>query len=116
MIKPRWQLGLEELAAELRAEAASRRQWTPTDPAADALDRAAARCEEKTAEILSPTRILTPAEFGAEQEPPVHESTVRRWCDQGELDHERDGKLYRIPAGAVRRERDRSAPPLQRAS
>jgi hypothetical protein len=114
MIKPRWQLGLEELAAELRAEADRRRRWTPADPAADALDQAAAKCEEKTAELLAPTRVLTPAEYGAEQEPPVHESTVRRWCDLGELDHEKDGKLYRIPAGARRRAPER--PMIQRAS
>lgn len=114
MIKPRWQLGLEELAAELRAEADRRRRWTPADPAADALDQAAAKCEEKTAELLAPTRVLTPAEYGAEHEPPVHESTVRRWCDAGELDHEKDGKLYRIPAGARRRVPD--LPLIQRAS
>ncbi len=107
MIKPRWQQGLEELAAEFREEAAVRRRWTPVDPGADVLEQAAAKCEEKTAQILSPTRMLTPAEFGAEQEPPVHETTVRRWCDLGELDHEKDGKLYRIPASARRIVSDR---------
>ena len=116
MTKPRWQLGLEELALRYRSEAAARRKATPMDPAADALDYAAGCAEEKTAELLAPTRMLTPAQYAAEQEPPVDESTVRRWCAQGQLENEKDGKSYRIPAGAKRVRPDMALLPLQQVS
>lgn len=102
-VKPRWQLGLEAEATELRTIAQTRRHVAAADPAADALDFAAARLEARIRTLLAPTVLLTPAQYAAECEPPVDESTVRRWCARGELDCERDGKSYRIPAGAQRR-------------
>ena len=110
MTKPRWMLGLEELAAELRAMAAARRSVTPSDAAADGLDAAAACADAKVYALQNPTTLLTPAQYAAEQEPPVDESTVRRWCARGELDCEKEGKSYRIPATARREPR-----PLQLA-
>ena len=102
MSKPRWMLAMETLAAEYRRDAAARRTVTSVDAAADALDYAAARVESTALALQNPTAMLTPAQYAAEQQPPVDESTVRRWCARGELDCEREGKSYRIPAGAVR--------------
>ena len=102
MSKPRWMLAMEALAVDYRDTAAARRAVTPVDAAADAFDVAAARVESTVLALQNPTAMLTPAQFAAEQEPPVDESTVRRWIARGELDCERDGKTYRIPAGALR--------------
>lgn len=118
MIKPRWLLGLEKLALQYRELAAARRETTPTDAAADALDAAAARADKLALELQQPTRMLTPAEWAAEQEPPVDESTARRWCRAGELDYEQTEKGFKIPAGArrVRRVVEDPAPPAPASS
>lgn len=103
MIKPRWQLALEAHAERFRAVAASRRRYTPTDAVADALDAAAAECEQTIRALLEPTIMLTPAEWAAEQDPPVTERTARRACINGELTHVQDAQgHYLIPAGALR--------------
>lgn len=102
MTKPRWQLGLEEEAAELRAIAQERRAWTTVDPVADALDQVAGRLEARIRRIFEPTVMLTPAQYAAEHDPPIDESTVRRWCARGELDFEEGTRGYLIPAGARR--------------
>lgn len=109
MIKPRWQLGLEAEAAELRALAQERRAFSTIDPVAEALDRCAERLETRTQRILEPTRELTPDEWGAEQEPPVSGKTARRWIHRGELEFvERTGGV-KILAGT------RRVPPLVEA-
>lgn len=118
MTRNRYALALEALVQEYRETAATRRKVTPGDPGADALDYAAARAEEKVRTLDQPTAMLTPAQWAAEQERPVDESTVRRWCARGELDCERDGKTYWIPAGARRQVLSVSPAPvaLERAS
>ena len=118
MIKPRWLIGIEKLALLYREMAAGRRELTPVDAAADALDAAAARADALVLELQQPTRMLTPAEWAAEQEPPVDESTARRWCRIGELDHEQTEKGFKIPAGArrVRRVVEESGLPAPAAS
>lgn len=104
MIKPRWQLELEAFAEELRQEAARRRLVTPTDPVSDALCFAADRAEVRIRRLQEPTVMLSPAAWGAEQEPPIEESTVRRYCRAGQLDHQRDdNQNFLIPADARRR-------------
>lgn len=104
MTKPRWQLALDALAEEMRREAQHRRTLTPRDAAADASDHWAARVEEVVRDVQNPAAMLSPAEWAAEQDPLVLERTARRWCERGELEHERDesGRI-RIPAGARRR-------------
>jgi hypothetical protein len=113
-MKHRFLVAMEQIAADCRRRAAERRTVTAIDPVADAFDYDAAAIEEKIRALHAPTIMLTPAEWGAEQEPVRDESTVRRWCDAGELEHERIGRLYRIPAGAVRVKRE--LPALQHAS
>lgn len=107
MPKSRWQLGFEQLAQELRQVAAGRRHIVAADPAADALDFAAAKAEEKVRALLEPTTMLTPEEWAAEQDPPVAAGTARRWCRDGELEHIETARGYLIPVGTERKPKPR---------
>lgn len=103
MAKSRWQLGCEQLAEEFRRTAAGRRVIVAMDPAAEALDYAAAVIEQKVRTLLDPTAMLTPDEWAAEQDPPVAGGTARRWCREGELECIETPRGYLIPVGAVRK-------------
>lgn len=113
-MKPRWQVELEEGARQLEAEVSRRRTMSVTDPVADGISYAVSEFRARMGTLLAPGRELTPAQWGAEQDPPVVEQTVRNWMKHGEIEYREGPRGALILATAVRqkrlRERGRRAP------
>lgn len=99
MIKSRFQLAMEEEVRQLQGLAEQFRSVTPTNPAADAIDFCAGRVLARLGRLDEPTLELSPADWGAEQDPPMSESTVRRRCKRGEIAHLERPIGIRILAG-----------------
>ena len=101
MIQHEWVVSVlrkEVLAWKARAE--DRRELTPGDLAADAIDALAKRLDEVADAIERDAEVVTAEAYAAEHG--VSPQTVRTWCRNGELQHARNGKRYLVPRRARR--------------
>lgn len=104
-MKSVWHLEFERAARSYGDEAERRRLLSKHDPVADALDYIAADLLERARVLADPTALRTVEEYAAEQL--VTPQTVRNWIHAGELEHTEDARGFRIPAGAMRRRKER---------
>ncbi|MEA3246275.1 MAG: hypothetical protein U9Q74_08985 [Gemmatimonadota bacterium] len=109
-MKPRWQMELEEGVKQLEAEVSKRKGVSQFDPVADGIAYAAGEFKTRLATLVAPGRELTPAEWAAEQDPPIAEQTVRNYIRQGRLEARRGPTGFLILANARVRERGTDAP------
>lgn len=99
---------MRTLAAEMEAEATSRRRLTPGDAAAEASDYWASLLRARVAELEQDAETLTPAQYATLHG--VTEQTVRNWIRRGELVADGDAASgYRIARRAERRPALRTA-------
>ena len=107
--KNRWlreiETGLDQLAEECRR----RKGISNVDPVADGIAYATSELRARLTTLTAPGQELTPAEWGAEQDPPVTEQCVRNWIKAGELEARRGPKGFLVLAGAERRKRERKS-------
>lgn len=100
--KNRWlreiETGLEQIADECRR----RKGISVVDPVADGMAYAIGEIRARLTTLTAPGQELTPAEWGAEQEPPISEQCVRNWIRSGELEARQGPKGFRVAAMAVR--------------
>lgn len=104
-VKPRWLQEIESGLTQLDDEVRRRRNVSTVDPVADGIAYAASELKTRVGTLIAPGRELTPAEWGAEQDPPVVEQTVRNWIKAGELEARMTSHGYRVLATAVRAKR-----------
>lgn len=102
MIRSPWLVQLEREVAVWEEEVAHRNEIAQ-DPVAQGISWAAKRLRGLIARLESPTTSVTPAQFGAAQQPPVSDVSVRKWCRLGQVPGaELTAHGWRIPIGAVR--------------
>ncbi len=101
-MKNRWlreiETGLDQLAEECRR----RKGISQVDPVADGIAYATGEIRTRLLALAAPGQELSPAEWGAEQDPPVTEQTVRNWIRAGELPARKSAKGSLVAANAVR--------------
>jgi hypothetical protein len=90
-----------------RKRVADRRTLSPVDPAADALETAAAELEATISKAEDGSRVLSSREFAEMRG--VKEATVRKWCARGHLPGATKNGAgdWEIPFAATRRQRTR---------
>jgi hypothetical protein len=108
-MKARWLTELESGLAELAEEVKRRREVSTIDPVADGITFAMKTMKLRVDAVTAPGVELTPAEWGASQDPPVVEQTVRNWIKAGELDARETAHGYRILASTDRVRRVKGA-------
>ena len=101
-------IDLEMVTALLRKEmlnwkrlATDRRELTPNDQGADALDYLAERLAEMTTTLEHEAETVSAEQYANEHD--ASAQSVRTWCRNGELAHVRDGKKYWIYRYAQRK-------------
>lgn len=97
--------GLEQLAEEVRR----RKGISTSDPVADGIAYSVGELRARLLTVTAPGQELTPAEWGAEQDPPVTEQCVRNWIRRKELEARTGSKGFLIAAGAERRRPERKS-------
>ena len=101
-MKSRWEAEITAGVAQLEADAKARKAISATDPVADGIAYAASEFKKRLESLTSPGRELTPAEWAAEQDPPVTEQSARNWIRRGELAARETSTGYLIIAGTQR--------------
>jgi hypothetical protein len=93
---------LRALPDSWRKRVADRRTLSPVDPAADALEKAAAELEATITTAEDGSRMLSTREFAETRV--AQDGTVRKWCARGELPgaHKNGADDWQIPANATR--------------
>ncbi len=102
-MKPRWRQEIDGGIEQLDEEVSRRRRISNVDPVADGIAYAVAEMKTRVATVSAPGRELSPSEWGAEQDPPVVEQTVRNWIRAGELEARVGPRGFLILASAERR-------------
>lgn len=105
-VKPRWLQEIDSGLTQLDDEVRRRRDVSTVDPVADGIAYAVSELKTRVGTLTAPGRELTPAEWGAEQDPPVVEQTVRNWIKAGELEARTSPHGYRVLATAVRMKKE----------
>lgn len=103
-MKPPWLTELEAGVKQLDAEVTRRKGVSPSDPVADGIAYATSELKTRLATLMSPGRELTPAEWGADQIPPIAEQTVRNYIRDGRLDARRTHRGFLILANTPLRD------------
>ncbi len=108
-MKSRWQSEIEKGVEQLDDEVRRRKGVSTVDPVADGIAYATSEIKTRLRELMAPGRELSPAEWGAEQDPPVTEQAVRNWIRAGALDARPGPRGSLILAGATRRRAEKKS-------
>lgn len=101
-MKSRWESEIGAGVTQLDEEVERRRAISSHDAVADGIAYATSEIKLRMTELVAPGRELSPAEWAAEQDPPVTEQTARNWIRAGELDARPGAKGYLVLATAKR--------------
>lgn len=99
---------VRSVAESWRQEVSRRRQFSRTDPVADALDYAASELTGEIERLERDLHYLSPEQYAELKG--VSSQTIRNWINAGELEAVRDGRgRWLIPATAERKRKEEMA-------